>query len=86
VSFVFTDRQAEGAWPNGATVRKVNSQPGDGTQDGTPGIIVGSIDVSELKKGAAFAYFVRWTTRPGFPPVFCADTNNDGTPRLELVP
>jgi hypothetical protein len=85
MSYVFVDTQAPGAWPNKATVRKVNSQPDDGTPDGTLGVIVGSIDVRELGKPAAFAYFVCWANRPGIPPIFCADTNRDGTPRLELV-
>jgi hypothetical protein len=79
----YTTRQAPGAWPNGATVAKANSQPDDATPDGTHGTIIGSIDVR--KKGpATFAYFLHWATAPGVP-VFCADTNNDGSPRLEFV-
>lgn len=81
--------QAPGAWPNGTIVQKVNSQPDDGTPNGTLGTVTGSLDVSKsaAKEGlpARFAYFVDWRTTPGVP-VFCVDTNNDGTPRLELAP
>lgn len=76
--------EAPGAWRNGTVVAKANSQPDDGTPDGTRGIVLGSIDVRE-KGPATFAYFVEWSNRPGLP-VFTADTNNDGTPRLELWP
>lgn len=76
--------QAAGAWLNGATVRKANSQPTDATADGTEGVLMGSIDVRGDKGPASFAYFLIWANRPGVP-VFCADTNNDGSPRLELV-
>lgn len=88
MSYVFaTDNQAPGAWPNGSTVRKLNSQPTDGTPDGTAGRVYGSIDARAAmpKAPARFCYFVVWANRPGVP-VFVADTNNDGTPRLELVP
>ena len=79
----YTTNEAEGAWPNGSFVRKANSQPGDGTADGVVGQVVGSLDARSVGPWAAFAYFVRW---PHFPhPVFCVDTNRDGTPRLELV-
>lgn len=73
--------EAPGAWRNGTTVAKVNSQPDDGTPDGTLGKVLGSIDVS-AKGPAKFAYFIEWAIRPGLP-VFTADTNNDGTARLE---
>lgn len=77
--------EAPGAWPNGTRVLKANSQPTDGTPNGTEGRIVGSVDVSNQGLPARFAYFVIWATRPELP-VLCVDTNNDGTPRLELKP
>ena len=82
VGVIFTREQAPGAWPNGTVVRKANSQPDDGTPDGTQGIVIGSIAIMEPKVGPSqFAYFLYWKNRPTLP-VFCADTNNDGTPRL----
>lgn len=75
--------QAPGAWPNDATVRKVNSRPGDATPDGTRGLILGSVDMREFKLPARFGYFLEWDNLPGIP-VFCADTNDDGSPRLTL--
>lgn len=77
--------EAPGAWRNGTPVVKANSQPDDGTFDGTPGVVLGSIDVSNQGKPGRFAYFIEWADKPGLP-VFCVDTNNDGTPRLELAP
>lgn len=74
--------QAKGAWPNDSTVRKVNSQPDDGTPDGTLGVVIGSVDVSEMKLPARFAYCVHWDG--ALVPIMCVDMNNDGTPRLEL--
>lgn len=78
----YLEGEAPGAWPLGSTVRKVNSQPGDGTPDGTLGTILSSFDVSAQVKAATYAYFVFWA---GGVPVFVADTNPDGTPRLERV-
>lgn len=84
IAILAVTNHADGAWPNNATVRKVNSQPDDANPDGTLGKIMGSIDVRHLKKAATYAYFVVWpATAPV--PVFVADTNNDGTPRLERV-
>jgi hypothetical protein len=79
----YFNTQAEGAFPNGAIVVKRNSQPDDGTPDGTRGNVIGSIDVTHMKKPARFAYCVLWTYAPV--PVFIADTNNDGTIRLEMA-
>jgi hypothetical protein len=80
MAVIFTTEEAPGAWPNGTPVCKVNSQPGDATPDGTIGLVLGSIAAPPLP---GFGYFVIWATRPGVP-VFCADTNRDGTPRLRL--
>lgn len=83
IAAMFVVTQADGAWPNGATVFKRNSQSDDRTPNGTCGTIIGSIDVRELQKTAAYGYFIKW---PDFPaPMFCMDTNNDGTVRLELA-
>jgi hypothetical protein len=83
VAAFYTTAQADGAWPNGATVSKVNSEPGDGTPDGTCGTIIGSVDARPAGATATYAYFVMWENRPGTP-VFIADTTNDGRPRLKL--
>lgn len=84
IATVSMTAQAEGAWPNGSAVVKANSQPDDGTPDGTHGEIIGSMDVHPLGRPARFIYFVKWPDVSV--PVLCADTNNDGTPRLELEP
>jgi hypothetical protein len=44
---VFTRGEAPGAIPNGATVEKINSDDGDATEDGTKGVVVGSISVPD---------------------------------------
>jgi hypothetical protein len=82
---ILTEAQAVGAWPAGSVVVKANSQLDDATPDGTLGCIRGSIDVKEPGKPARFIYCLEWDNRPGVP-IFCADCNNDGTPRLELRP
>ena len=83
IGVIFTDKQAPGAWPNGATVRKINSLKGDATPNGTTGTIIGSIDVRSMNKGSTYGYFVAWMTAPPFP-VFVVDRNANGKPRLKL--
>lgn len=75
--------QAEGAWPNGAQVRKINSEPGDRSPDGTVGQIVGSLDVRDQGREANFCYFITWTDFPL--PILVADHTRGGLPRLELI-
>lgn len=60
----FTRGTAEGAIPNGARVRKVNSEPSDGNPDGTLGTVLGSFSDPEVQDGAV-VYFVEWDSRPG---------------------
>lgn len=84
VQAYFTREQAPGAWPNNSIVAKLNSQPGDATADGIRGRVIGSLDVREISRPAAFIYFVEWDTRRGLP-VGCVDTNDDGSPRLQLM-
>jgi hypothetical protein len=83
--YVKITSQAPGSWAIGATVRKVNGRPNDRHPDGTLGRICGSLDVREARKAAAYLYCVIWPDDPD-KPVFVADTHDDGTPRLELVP
>ena len=66
----FTRSEAEDAIPNGTTIVKSWSEPGDGTPNGTLGTVLGSIDgalyAPELvaKFGARFMYFIEWSTAP----------------------
>lgn len=66
----FTRHQAEGAIPNGTTVVKAVSEEGDGTPNGTPGVVLGSIDGSLIdpemcrRYNARFMYWVEWSTAP----------------------
>ena len=52
---MFPDSQADGAWPNGTTVIKVNAEDGDITKNGMPGIVMGSIGAEGL-----IMYFIEW--------------------------
>ena len=57
---LFTRAQAQGALPNGTRIAKCASEPGDATDDGTSGTVLGSVlDV----EGRTF-YFVEWAIRP----------------------
>jgi hypothetical protein len=57
-------RQEKGAIYNGRRVRKVNSEPGDHTPDGTEGTVLGSIGSNEtiMVNGQAiqFGYLINW--------------------------
>lgn len=65
---MFTRQQAEGALSNGTRVAKINSENGDGHQDGAEGTILGSIGPADAdiqaEFGAEFAYFVEWDDQP----------------------
>jgi hypothetical protein len=39
--------EADGALPNGTAIVKTNSEDGDGTPDGTRGVVLGSLPASE---------------------------------------
>lgn len=52
----YTTQEADGALKNGRTVRKVNSEEGDGNPDGSIGTVLGSISHEEHGP----FYFVRW--------------------------
>lgn len=56
----FTREQAAGALPNGTTIVKVNSQPGDFHANGTLGTVIGSVG----EYGAVVFYFIEWAPRP----------------------
>ena len=63
---VYTKNQAEGALPNGTRIEKVNSEPGDGHQDGAAGTVIGSIGPVEIPDSTyRYAYFVAWDEDPG---------------------
>lgn len=59
---VHTQRQADGAIPNGTLVIKTNSQPNDTTPDGVEGKILGSM----FHASVGYFYFVEWTTTQGY--------------------
>lgn len=73
----FTRYQADGAIPNGSAIVKCDSEEGDGTPDGTPGIVLGSMRHPEVLNGA-FLYFVEWAAHPRVA-VACA------APKLRMV-
>jgi hypothetical protein len=59
--------QAEGAIPNGSYVRKVNSEPGDETPNGTLGKVFGSVGpmpASDEKFAGVYGYFIGFDTKP----------------------
>ena len=72
----------KGRWPKGTRVKKVQSKPGDGHQDGALGTIVGAwgplgpsqraeLIIKLAKKGMngdiEYFYFVEWDDIPGIP-------------------
>lgn len=59
----FTREHAPGALANGTRIVKDNSEPGDSTPDGTPGVVLGSISHPEVQSGAIF-YFIEWAYAP----------------------
>ena len=56
----FTRHQADGAFPNGTRIRKINSEPNDITRDDEVGTILGSVQ----GPGLGFFYFVEWDNKP----------------------
>jgi hypothetical protein len=57
----FTRDRAPGALPNGTRVVKANSETGDATPDGQPGVILGSL---RAPGRAELMYFVEWANKP----------------------
>ena len=57
----FTRHEELGAWRNGTRVVKQASEPHDGTPDGTPGVVLGSLMEHQSKQ---LLYFVEWANRP----------------------
>lgn len=55
----FSRAQAQGAYPNGTRIVKVNSEPGDSTKDGTNGTVLGSL----VFDGQSL-YFIEWDDKP----------------------
>jgi hypothetical protein len=55
----FTTDQAEGAYPNGTRVRKVNADSGDQTRNGAIGTVLGSITGRGM-----LGYFIEWDAMP----------------------
>lgn len=62
----FSREQAAGALPNGTRVVKHNSEPRDGTPDGTPGVVLGSGCATFPEAGGetVFFYWIEWAHRP----------------------
>lgn len=56
----FTRNQVPGALANGTRIVKANTEAGDGTPEGTPGVVLGSVVNDEGR----IAYFVEWANRP----------------------
>ncbi len=67
-------KQAPGAIPTGARVRKVRSDPNDRTPNGTPGTVLGSVAGDLIVCGllVRFGYFIDWDNCKG-QPVFTID-------------
>ena len=62
---VYTRNQAEGALPNGTRIEKVNSEPGDGHQDGAAGKVIGSLQaVPSPGFPERYVYFVAFDENP----------------------
>ena len=61
----FTRARADGALGNGTRIIKRASEPKDGTPDGTPGTVLGSLDASQFPgRATPFVYFIEWDTTP----------------------
>lgn len=67
----FTRNEAPDALQNGTRIEKINSQKGDGHQDGDTGTVIGSIDAEDAQeylgakpKGSKLAYFIEWDDMP----------------------
>jgi hypothetical protein len=60
---------ADGALSIGARIKKVNSEDGDSTPDGTEGTVISSLSAPPVEgyEDVKFFYFVRWDTHPGLP-------------------
>jgi hypothetical protein len=56
----FTRDEHPDGLPNGARVRKIDSEPGDGQPDGALGTILGSLGHPDL----GIAYFIEWDAIP----------------------
>lgn len=59
----FTRNQTEGAISNGTRIVKTNSEDGDATPDGTPGIVLGSVSDPTIMNGI-ICYFIEWAHKP----------------------
>jgi hypothetical protein len=55
----FTTDQAEGAYPNGTRIRKVNAEANDSHRNGATGTVLGS-----LRGGPILGYFIEWDNMP----------------------
>lgn len=58
----FITNQADGAFLNGTTVYKTNSEPGDLVINGTKGKVIGSIAHTYFLNGrlCKYGYFIKW--------------------------
>ena len=77
-------KQAKGAWPNGARVRKLLTVEGEGHEPGAMATVRGSVGpVQPEGHPASMLYVVEWDDMPGVP-VLCTERSLKGK-RLELV-
>lgn len=61
--------EAEGAYPNGTRVTKVDAEEGDGTALGMGGVVLSSLDARDIEVGGIetkvdYFYFVKWDDFP----------------------
>jgi hypothetical protein len=61
--FVVTD-QADGAFPNGTKVKKINSDQTDSHQDGATATILGSVGPVLYHGKQTYGYWLRWDDSP----------------------
>lgn len=55
---IYTDDHAEGAWPNGTPVIKINSESADAHPNGTLGVIIGSVGPFPFNGNLTYGYIV----------------------------
>ncbi len=74
----YHEDEAPGAMPNGTRVRKQNSEAGDAHNDGSIGVVKGSIGPHPFRGAPHYMYFVAWDDEPGAGvPIGVIDTKLD---------
>jgi hypothetical protein len=71
----YIEGEAEGAYPNGTRVIKIDAEESDSTRIGTKGTVISSVDASDVEiegvRRITYFYFVMWDDFPA--PVGLAD-------------